>query len=219
MKKALSIIQVSFIAAALLFFCSCNKLSKDTQSNSMLIIQNLTGTDFMGTEVNFLQSDVLTVMSIKSDDDVPETNITYVKADEAEVTFTAELLSPDTAEVSHYSDILVTRYAVSYTRSDGKNVEGVDVPYSFEGSLSALVSVGSSTAVNFIIVREVAKLEPPLIGLLDGRGDGVLQAKARVDFYGHDLANNNVTATGYLTIFFSNYTEIPDTDTEGGGNR
>ena len=30
---------------------------------------------------------------------------------------------------------------------------------------------------------------------------------ATVDFYGHDLLNNKVTATGYLTIFFANYAD------------
>jgi hypothetical protein len=194
MKKALTIIQLSALVAVLLFFSSCNKLSKDTRSNSMLIIENLTGTDISGLEVNFLQSDVLTVLDT-------------IVADLAKVTFTAQLLSPALTESSQYSDILVTRYVVSFTRSDGKNVEGVDVPYSFEGYLSALVKVGTSTNINFIIVREVAKLEPPLVDLQDGRGDGVLQVKARVDFYGHDLANKNVMATGYLNIFFANYAD------------
>lgn len=194
MKKALTIIQLSVLVAVLLFFSSCNKLSKDTRSNSLLIIENLTGTDISGSVVNFLQSDVLT-------------SLDTIVADPAKVTFTAELLSPGLIETSQYSDILVTRYVVSFTRSDGKNVEGVDVPYSFEGYLSALVNVGTSTNISFIIVREVAKLEPPLVDLQDGRGDGVLQVKARVDFYGHDLANKNVMATGYLNIFFANYAD------------
>lgn len=206
MKKALTIIQLSALVAVLLFFSSCNKLSKDTRSNSLLIIENLTGTDISGVVVNFLQSDVLT-------------HLDTIVADPARVTFTAELLSPGIIDTSQYSDILVTRYVVSFTRSDGKNVEGVDVPYSFEGYLSALVNVGTSTNISFIIVREVAKLEPPLVDLQDGRGDGVLQVKARVDFYGHDLANKNVMATGYLNIFFANYADIATDDDGGGGNR
>jgi hypothetical protein len=217
MKKALTIIQLSALVAVLLFFSSCNKISKDTRSNSMLIIQSLTGTDTAGSEANFLQSDVLTVLD-------PETMIsdmvnTTVIADIAKVEFTAELLSPGLVETSQYSDIIVNRYVVSFTRSDGKNVEGVDVPYSFEGALSALVNVGTSTSADFVIVREVAKLEPPLVELHDGRGDGVLQVKARIDFYGHDLANKSVMATGYLSIFFANYTEVKEPDPSGGGNR
>jgi hypothetical protein len=197
MKKTLSFIQVSVLIMVVLFFSSCSKLSKDTRSNSKLIIVNLTGTNLLGEETNYLQSDVLTANLV-------------VTSDAAKAAFTAELLNPGAAEFSQYNDIMVTRYVVSYTRSDGKNVEGVDVPYSFEGYLSALVSIGTSTEVNFIVVREVAKLEPPLVGLQDGRGDGVLQVKARVDFYGHDLANKSVTATGYLTIFFANYSEVQE---------
>jgi hypothetical protein len=38
------------------------------------------------------------------------------------------------------------------------------------------------------------------------QGD-VLNVTARVDFYGHDLANKNVKATGFLPIFFANYAD------------
>jgi len=207
MKNALKIIPLSVLVTALLFFSSCSKIAKDTTSNSMLIIESITGTDILGTEVNFLQSDVLTYEGT-------------IVADVAKGTFTAELLNPGAFETSHYSDIVVDRYVVSYSRSDGKNIEGVDVPYSFEGHLSALVSVGSNTTFNFVVVREAAKFEPPLVNLQDGRGDVIIQVKARIDFYGHDLANKNVMATGYLTIFFANFADKePEKDTGDGGDQ
>jgi hypothetical protein len=53
----------------------------------------------------------------------------------------------------------------------------------------------------------VAKLEPPLIALADGRAEGVLTCVAKIDFYGHDMINNKVKATGYLTIYFANYVD------------
>jgi hypothetical protein len=94
---------------------------------------------------------------------------------------------------------------VTYSRSDGKSAEGIDVPYTFEGSLTTQVAIGSSTNATFIIVREVAKNEPPLIDLVFGTEEGVLQTTARIDFYGHDQANRTIQATGYLTVFFANY--------------
>ena len=30
---------------------------------------------------------------------------------------------------------------------------------------------------------------------------------AKIDLYGHDLVNNKVTATGYLTIYFANFAD------------
>ncbi|GAJ21168.1 unnamed protein product, partial [marine sediment metagenome] len=68
--------------------------------------------------------------------------------------------------------------------------EGVEVPYSFEGSFSTLIEIDSTVDVSFIIVREVAKLEPPLINLREGQGEGTIEITAKVVFYGHDITNN-----------------------------
>ncbi|MFW6131926.1 MAG: hypothetical protein ACOC5F_04950 [Candidatus Aminicenantaceae bacterium] len=182
----------------LLIFLSCNPLVNESQSNSLLIVSNLLGTDLEGNDVNYLQSDV-----VKVDED---TGQEYVTADSATVTFEAKLMNPDpTTQTSQYNDIIVDRYIVSYSRTHGNNTPGVDVPYPFEGSLNTLVEIGTSESVSFIVVREVAKLETPLLDLKDGRGNGVLQVTATIDFYGHDLSNNTVKATGYLNIFFANY--------------
>jgi hypothetical protein len=108
---------------------------------------------------------------------------------------------------------------VTYSRSDGKNVEGVDVPYSFDGSISARVQVDTQTEVSFVVVRAVSKLEPPLVNLATGRGEGELKTTARIDFYGHDTQGNNVMATGYLTIFFADYITQEEESSGGeGGN-
>jgi hypothetical protein len=119
---------------------------------------------------------------------------------------------------SYFNDILVTKYVVSYTRSDGKNQEGIDVPYSFDGAMSARVQIDTQTNVNFIIVRAVAKLEPPLINLASGRGEGELKVTAKIDFYGQDTVGKTVKATGYLTIFFANYITQEEEPSGGGGN-
>jgi hypothetical protein len=67
------------------------------------------------------------------------------------------------------------------------------------------VEVGQSVEISFIVVRAAAKLEPPLLNLAEGRAEGTLNVTAKIDFYGHDLANRKVKATGYLTIVFANY--------------
>ena len=56
-------------------------------------------------------------------------------------------------------------------------------------------------------MREVAKLETPLIDLAQNRAEGVIEATAKIELYGHDLAQHKVKATGYLTIFFANYAD------------
>ncbi len=198
MKKLHSIISILAILLVSLFLSSCNPIEDESRSPSILVLLNLTGSDIEGNEANFLQSDV-----VKLDED---TGGTYVTADTASATLTAKLLQPESHfGSSQYNSIMLTRYIVSYYRTDGKNSQGVDVPYSFEGSLSTLIEIDQSVDISFIIVREVAKLEPPLINLADGRAEGTITATAKVEFYGHDLTNNTVKTTGYLTIYFANY--------------
>jgi len=199
MKKATSILKILVILPLILTFFTCNPIENETKSASRLIIEGLVGTDMEGTEANYLQSDVLY-------EDPQDPTSTTIYADAAKVILRAELLDPNSVTgPSYLNNITVTRYVVTYTRSDGKNSEGVDVPYTFEGYLSTQIAIDSTSTISFIIVREVAKNEPPLVDLVFGTEEGVIEATAKVDFYGHDQANRNVHATGYLTIFFANY--------------
>jgi hypothetical protein len=208
MKKTKCIFKILVVIPFLLTFFSCNPIENDSRSPSLLVVQEILGTDADGNEANFLQSDVI----IQDPDDPTKSTI---KSDSATVSFKASLLEPASVNgASQYNDITVTRYVVSYMRSDGKNTEGVDVPYSFEGYLTSYIAIGSTVSVSFVIVREVAKNEPPLVELAFGTQEGVLETTARVDFYGHDQANREVKATGYISIFFANYT---DSGGSGGG--
>ena len=199
MEKAKNSLKIMAILSAVLLLFSCNPLENETESASLLVLQDLTGTDIDGSTVNYLQSDVQNIDS----DGQP-----YIEANSATATLKVSLLNPTTtAESSQYNSVTINRYVVSYSRSDGHNTPGVDLPYSFEGSLSVQIDVGSTEIIAFIIVREVAKLEPPLINLVEGGEEVVLQVTAKVDFYGQDMVNNKVKATGYLNIFFANYTD------------
>ncbi|UCC39135.1 MAG: hypothetical protein JSV96_15215 [Candidatus Aminicenantes bacterium] len=200
MKKAKNPLKITAILSCIFLLFSCNPLENETESDSLLVVQNITGTDIDGNVVNYLQSDVQRLDE--------QTGQPYITADSASAALKVSLLDPSPiAEASQYNSITINRYVVSYSRSDGHNTPGVDIPYSFEGSLSVLIDVGSTATIAFIIVREVAKIEPPLINLVSGTEEGVLQVTAKVDFYGQDLANNKVKATGYLNIFFANYTD------------
>lgn len=207
MRKRKIWLKIMVIVPSIFLLFSCNPLSNDSRSDSLLLVVNVTGTDLDENEVDFLQSDVVVTNK--------DTGQATVAADAAKVTFTAETLEPEPAlGASIYHDILVTHYIVTYSRSDGKNQEGIDVPYSFDGAMSARVMVDTQTDVSFIVVRAVSKLEPPLINLATGRGEGELKTTARIDFFGEDTAGNRVQATGYLTIFFADY--ITEEESSGG---
>lgn len=189
--------RATWLAAGLLIlaFVSCNPLENESRSNSFIIVENILGRDLSGQAANFTHSDVVGQGDI-------------VSADIAQATLRASLLDPaPLLPPSQYNDITLTRYVVSYSRTDGLNRPGVDVPYSFEGSLSLLLKVGASTTFSFVVVREAAKVEPPLSNLWNRGWEEVLQVTARIDFYGEDVTRREVKATGYLPIFFANYAD------------
>jgi hypothetical protein len=195
MKNMKKVFGIAVILTAFLALVSCNPVDNDSRSASLLLIDNILGVDADGTNANYLQSDVL--MSNGS-----------IRADSITATLRAELLDPDPLlGASQYNDIVLTRYLVSFTRTDGKNVPGQDVPYPFEGSMSTVIKTGSTSSISLVLVREVAKLEPPLIGLVDLGAEVVLTCTAKIEFYGHDMVNRTIKATGYLTVYFANYAD------------
>jgi len=198
MKKTTYIIKLTIIFSVAILFFSCNPIENDTRSASLLYVEEITGTDIEENEVNYVQSDV----AVESGG----SGQVSVVADLVSATLGVKTIDPEPYYgTSQYNNVILTRYVVTYTRTDGNNTEGVDVPYSFEGSLSSEISVGSTQTFTLVIVRAAAKLEPPLIDLRDASGDVVLTVNAKIDFYGHDLADRAVSATGYITIYFANY--------------
>jgi hypothetical protein len=207
MRKMNNVLKLMVIVPALFLLFSCNPLEDDSKSDSLLLVVKIVGTDIEDSEANYLESDVV---------DVDTDGNASVADDAAVVTFTVKTLDPIPLfeDTSVYSSILVERYVVSYIRADGKSTEGVDVPYAFEGAMSALVEVDAEQSVSFVIVRAIAKLEPPLVDMAKGVGEGQLNVTAKIDFYGKDTLGNTVKATGYLSIFFAEYAEQ---ETGGGG--
>ncbi len=193
---------LALLAAAV----ACNPVENESRSASRLILNSLTGTDVEGTEANFLNSDVVLVNAT--------TGALSWRADTATATFTVVPYDPEPIlGTSSYHDVQITRYTVSFVRSDGLNVPGRDVPFPFEGSLSFKVAVNESGSVSFVIVREVAKQEMPLLGLYNASVGDVLNMSAVVEFFGQDLAGRAVKTTGSLAVYFANYA---DPTTQGG---
>ena len=99
------------------------------------------------------------------------------------------------------SQVTLNRYHVAYRRADGRNTPGLDVPYGFDGSVTATI-LGSVT-VSFEIVRHVAKEEAPLVQLISN--PAIISTIADVTFYGTDRVGNTISATGSLLIDFGNF--------------
>jgi len=196
MKKQKQILLLGLVLAAGLVLTNCNPIEDKTQSASLLTVLSIQGVDSLGNQTDYLNSDVVTVDAT--------TGVSTTAADSAVALLKISTLAPNPiGGTSQYEDVTLDRYVVSYSQPNGAAREGIDVPYSFEAMLSRTIPINSQDSLTFIVVRAAAKQEPPLIQLVNS--GGVLQCTAKIVFYGHDQANKTVTATGYLTIFFSNY--------------
>lgn len=98
--------------------------------------------------------------------------------------------------------VTLDRVHVDYSRADGRNTPGVDVPYGFDGGLTVSIGAAGST-VGFQLVRNVAKEEVPLVDLKTS--NQIITTIATVTFYGHDQAGNVMSISGTVTINFGNF--------------
>jgi hypothetical protein len=121
----------------------------------------------------------------------------------AEVELSALLKNPQSPVVDT-ENIQLQRYDVSFVRSDGRAVEGVDVPYRFSAPLTATLGPGNALAVAIDVVRHQAKLEPPLSKIT---GLDIVEMTANVTFYGETISRQSVSASGASTIRFADYAE------------
>ena len=101
------------------------------------------------------------------------------------------------------NEVTITRYHVTYRRSDGRNTPGVDVPYAIDGAATGTVPANSTLTLAFELVRQVAKQEPPLVQLK--QNPSIITTLAEITFYGADRVGNGVSVTGTLQVNFGNF--------------
>lgn len=109
--------------------------------------------------------------------------------------------------------VVLDSYTVRYFRTDGRDVEGQDVPYHFSGAINGEIDIQTSGANTFLIpiVRTQAKQEPPLRNLRVIAGTNSLPGAtitpvvtmiAEVTVYGHTVAREKVSVTVRITVDF-----------------
>lgn len=175
--------------AALMTLTSCSDAIRTGQSPSYLILQSLSGgKDNSGV----VDSDV-----------VSDTG--GVAQDNGTAVIQVALKDPQASTPTAVNSITIYQYHVEYTRTDGHNVQGVDVPYAFDSGVTQTIAAGGSGTVPFTLVRVQAKLEAPLAALAGGRGQNVISTIAQVTFYGHDQNGRDVSVSGNIEVDFSDW--------------
>ena len=92
---------------------------------------------------------------------------------------------------------------VEYIRADGRNTQGVDVPFAFDSAVTGTIPAGGTVTLGFELVRNVAKREAPLAQLRTS--SNFIAAIAKVTFYGVDRVGNNISVQGQISIEFGNF--------------
>ncbi len=106
-------------------------------------------------------------------------------------------------------DVRLTRYEISYRRSDGRGVQGVDVPYTISGNMTITVPAGGDvTSFPIDLVRHQAKILPPLSNIT---GLQIVTMFADVTLNGATISGSNVSAQGSVQVTFADYGAGTDT--------
>src|SRR5881396_1253144 len=114
--------------------------------------------------------------------------------------------NPNAPTAGFRDDIVIERYEVRYFRSDGRGVEGADVPFRISGNVSFEVIGGEATNVNIEVVRRQAKIEPPVDQLVNGGGAFIVTIFAEITLHARTTTGQVTnTATGRLQIDFADF--------------
>jgi hypothetical protein len=103
------------------------------------------------------------------------------------------------------NEVTIFRYRVVYRRTDGHNVQGVDVPFAFDGGVTGTIPLGGTLTLSFELVRHLAKVESPLTQLRGNRG--FIYTIADITFFGKDRVGNEIQATGSIQVDFGDFAD------------
>jgi hypothetical protein len=197
--KANAWVAVSAMAALHLASCTTPDTLEQDTTNTFIVVELVQGED--GSEIF---SDVCVL------EEDPDTGVSFCSFfnDNGVVEMSATLKNQDQLTGTFLNDVTFTSYRVTFTRSDGRNTPGVDVPYPFDGATNFLVRVNAGTVSQaFVMVRHQAKLEPPLLNLQGGGGALFFSTLAEIEFFGHDGAGRAISAKGFLNVHFGDFAD------------
>jgi len=200
--RSFSIVTKRRVALALAFASvlattACSDKVLQGKGSSYLVIELLTAASGAtpGTYGTVLQSDVQTGGGVL--EDLGQITLRIAMKDVTVATG---------VEPTANNLITVNRYHIDFVRSDGRNTQGVDVPYSVDGATTGTIGV-SATSLTFTLVPVQRKLEAPLLALRNQGGAIAIMTIANVTFYGYDQAGNTVSVTGSISVNFADWAD------------
>lgn len=200
-SKSLSLVLILGIIGVFVFVIGftggCNKFENKSNSSLRLVVASITGTDLEGSDGSTtVFSDVLTSTGGIFNDNA--TAILYAQLMD---------ITQDTSTI--YQEVIVDQIDVSYSRTDGLNVEGKDVPYSFSQKVNEIITSGGTLDLAFVIVQHNAKSESPLVELaFPLNQEHVLKMETTITFHSRDTGGHRLASvTGTISIWFANFAD------------
>jgi len=201
------LIRFAAIAAVVAATVSCGSVVRTGRGSSFMVIDSLLGirgAATLGTPSSTLTSDVITnVISPAPCSATAPCPTVFGDLGTAQIRVVMKDAGSEApTSATPINAITITRYHVRYIRSDGRNTPGVDVPFEFDGTVTATAST-TPASVGFSLVRVQAKQEAPLVLLINS--STVFTLLAQVTFYGADQAGNVSSVTGSIDINVGNF--------------
>src|SRR5688572_12210253 len=184
--------------------------ARENETGILMEIAGITG--FAGGEAEGTEGDILF------------SDVSQRINDDAVVTVNVYRKNPTVTATSPLEHVRLESYQVRYLRTDGRNVEGVDVPHRITGALNALRfhtptdtgEIAIEAPIN--VVRHVAKREPPLIhligilptttGTFSLGGEGILTTVAEITVYARQVTTGEaLSATGRFQVTFADFVD------------
>ena len=199
------------VAGALAFAStSCGDVARSGRAPQQLVIDLLEGASGADPEefTTTILSDVQTLIETQVGGQT--VRVPTVFNDLGRVTFRTIAKNQTLATApTDLNSITINRYRVTFTRSDGRNTPGVDVPYGFDGAFTVTVPTEGTVTGGFDLVRHQQKVEPPLRNLVNGGQARFISTIAEITFFGRDQAGNEVIAVGTMSVNFGDWAD-PD---------
>ena len=207
MTRMRNISRVFVAAAVALAGTSCGDVVRTGRAPVFLVIDSLAAAKGDDDEkfFSFLLSDVITNVTTPAPC-TTEAPCPTVFNDPGQATLRLapkDIGTLGTATPSTNNEVTITRVHIKYRRADGRNAQGLDVPYQFDSAATATVPATGTVTMGFQLVRHAAKEEAPLVQL---KTNGVIITTiAEVTLYGRDRVGNDISATGTIEIDFGNF--------------
>ncbi|PYR58497.1 MAG: hypothetical protein DMF85_10495 [Acidobacteria bacterium] len=202
-QKAVWGARIRFViaVAAAMSVAACSSQVREGQGSSYLIVTSLQAApgSTPGTFATILLSDVVTNVGTPPTatffNDLGQVTLQLVMKDPGGT------VSPNLPTPNNF--ITLEQYHVEFVRSDGHNVPGVDVPFAFDGVMTATISGTASIA--FTLVRHQSKQEAPLAAL--ATNPIIITTIAKVTFFGHDQTGHSASVSGNIEVAFGNFAD------------